>query len=239
MTRPASTKKTRTAAVKESRGDDRVATKEPSLAQQAYDRIKLSILSLELRPGLFLNEAKLCELTGLGRMPVHQAIHRLQADGLVEVIPRKGLLIRADSLQDILMLLEARLAIEPNIVALAAERILPEQISELQRLLKQSASLVNQSQRKSFSVIDRAFHGVVAEAAGNKILAETLRPLHERSDLIWHLRIMPGDGLRVTQLEHEAVLQAIVDHEPQAAWRAMHAHLDSLYKRILKASKPM
>lgn len=210
--------------------------KQLPLAQQAYDRIKESILSFELRPGLFLNESTLCELTGLGRMPVHQAIHRLQTDGLIEVIPRKGLVIRADSLQDILLVLEARLAIEPNIVALAAERVSPEQVEELRSLLKQSATLLNQSQRKSFSVLDRAFHGTVAQAAGNRILADTLRPLHERSDLLWHLRIMPADGLKVTQSEHEAVLKAIVTRDPQAAWKAMHAHLTSIRERIVKAS---
>ena len=181
-----------------------------------------------MRPGLFLNEADLCELTGLGRMPVHQAIHRLQADGLVEVIPRKGLVIGSDSLQDILTLLEARLAIEPNIVALAAQRITPEKAAELRRLLKESASLIDQSQRKAFSVLDRAFHGVVAEAANNKVLSDMLRPLHERSDLIWHLRIMPADGLEVTQREHEAVLQAVADQNSEAAWQAMKEHLTSL-----------
>jgi len=218
---------------------NRVMAKEPSLAQRAYEQIKGSILSLELRPGLFLNEANLCDMTGLGRMPVHQAIHRLQTEGLLEIIPRKGLLVRTDSLQDILMLLEARLAIEPNVVALAAERVSPEQIAVLQRLLKQSGLLTNQSQRQSFSMIDRAFHGVVAEAAGNKILVDALRPLHERSDLIWHLRIMPADGLKITQQEHEAVLQAIVDHDPDAAWRSMRAHLNSLQKRIVEASGPL
>ncbi|MGJ7498103.1 GntR family transcriptional regulator [Variovorax sp. RT4R15] len=210
--------------------------KAPSLTQRAYELIKNSILSMELRPGLFLNEAALCEMTGLGRMPVHEAIHKLQADGLIEVIPRKGLVIRSDSLQDILLLIEARLAIEPNIVALAAQRIHKDQIAELQRLLKQSASLVHQRQRELFSAIDRAFHGVVADAACNKILTDTLRPLHERSDLIWHLRIMPADGLKVTQQEHEAVLKAIVERDSEGAWKAMHAHLTSLHNRILKAS---
>ena len=214
----------------------RQQSKGASLTQQAYERIKSSILSLELRPGLFLNEADLCELTGFGRMPVHQAIHRLQADGFVEVIPRKGLVIRADSLQDILTLLEARLAIEPNIVALAAQRIKPQQVAELRKLFKQASALLDQSQRKAFSVLDRAFHGVVAEAADNKILSDMLRPLHERSDLMWHLRIMPPDGLEITQREHEAVLQAVAEQDSEGAWRAMKAHLTSLVDRIVKAS---
>lgn len=212
------------------------ASAKTSLTQLAYERIKAGILSFELRPGLFLNESSLCEYTGLGRMPVHQAIHRLQTEGLIEVIARKGLVIRTDSLRDILMVIEARIAIEPNIVALAAERISPEQIAELRSILRQSVRLQNQSQRGAFSVLDRAFHSTVAEAAGNRILADTLRPLHERSDLMWHLRIMPPDGLKITQKEHEAVLKAIVQRDPVAAWKAMVAHLASLRDRIVKAS---
>lgn len=218
-------------------GGASAAVKAPSLTQQAYELIKGKILSLELRPGLFLNEATLCEATGLGRMPVHQAIHRLQAEGMMEVIPRKGIVVRTDSLQDIRQLIEARMAMEPNIVALAAERISDEQIKELRKLIKQSSSLLNQSQRESFGVIDRAFHRAVAEGSGNRFLADALRPLHERADLLWHLRIMPADGLAVTQREHEAVLEAIVARDPGAAWKAMHAHLESLHNRIFSASK--
>jgi DNA-binding GntR family transcriptional regulator len=198
--------------------------------------IKSRILSLELRPGQFLNEAAFCEMTGIGRMPVHQATHRLQAEGLIEVIPRKGLVIRMDSLHDVLALLEARLAIEPNVAALAAERISKEQCAELERLLKRSRGLADQSKRQAYGVIDRAFHGIIVEAAGNKILADTVRPLQQRSELFWQLRIMPEEGLEVTQREHEAVLSAILKHDAEGARKAMHAHLLSLHNRILKAS---
>lgn len=215
--------------------EDGMSKKDVPLTQQAYESIKGRILSMELRPGLFVNEAALCELIGIGRMPVHQAIHRLQAEGMVEVIPRKGLVIRMDSVQDIVLLLEARLAMEPNIVALAAERISDTQITELERLIKSAKKLLNQTQRESFSMIDREFHRVVAEASGNKFLADSLLPLHERSDLMWHLRIMPSDGLEVTQREHEAIYKAVVQRDAVAAHRAMKAHLTSLHDRILKA----
>jgi DNA-binding GntR family transcriptional regulator len=207
-----------------------------TLAHQAYEMIKSQILSMELRPGQFLNEAALSEITGIGRMPVHQATHRLQAEGLIEVIPRKGLVIRMDSLNDVLELLEARLQIEPNVAALAAERISKEQCAELERLLKRSRGLVDQSKRQAYGIIDRAFHGILVDASGNKILADTVRPLQQRSELFWQLRIMPEEGLEVTQREHEAVLHAILKHNAEGARTAMHAHLMSLHNRILKAS---
>ena len=227
--------KTRRAGVRQSvRGAPTVPAK--PLTVQAYEEIKGRILSLELRPGQFLNESTLCDMLGIGRMPVHQAIHRLQAEGLLEVIPRKGLVVRSDSLHDILEMLEARMAMEPNIAAMAAERISAQAVDALKALLKQSKGLVQQTQRAEFRAIDRAFHVTIGEGAGNRTLAEALRPLHERSDLIWHLRIMPRDGLQVTQREHEAVLKAIVRRDSAAAREAMQAHLVSLYQRVMAAS---
>jgi DNA-binding GntR family transcriptional regulator len=179
-----------------------------SLAEQAYQELKRRILTLQLRPGLFVNERELMELLDIGRMPVHQAVHRLQAEGLIEVIPRKGLVIRPDSLQDMLTLLEARLAMR----------------------------IVNQSERMSFMKLDRAFHGLIAEAAGNQILADAQRPLHERSELIWHLRVMKEDGLVVNQREHTNILKAIIERDANATRKAMEEHLRSLHDRILAGS---
>lgn len=207
-----------------------------SLTEQAYAQIKDKILSMELRPGLFLNESSLCEMTGIGRMPVHQAIQRLRVEGLIEVIPRKGLIVRFDSLHDILALIEARLAMEPEVVALAAQRVTPDQVKALKAMLKQSKGLTNQANREVFAQIDRAFHALIAEAASNNFLADAQRSLHDRSNMIWHLRVMPEDGLVVTQREHEAIYEAIVKQDAQGARAAMREHLLSLQKRVLKAS---
>jgi DNA-binding GntR family transcriptional regulator len=204
-----------------------------SLAELAYASIKERILALDLRPGQFVNEAALCERLGIGRMPVHQAVHRLMAEGLLEIIPRKGIIIGRGSLDEVLDLLEARGAVEPNIAALAAERAGPGEVRGMKRLLGESAKLLDQRQRGRFMAFDRAFHNAVAEAAGNRILVDAQRPLHERSILIWHLRIWQPDGLERTQREHEAVLDAIAARDARGARSAMLAHLDALRRRIL------
>lgn len=211
-------------------------TPTPSLSERAYRELKNRILTLQLRPGLFLNELALAEMLDIGRMPIHQAVHRLKAEGLVEVIPRKGLVIRPDSLKDILALLEARLAMEPNITALAAKRATKEQILALKKLVAESKKIVDQRERLSFMKLDRAFHGLIADAAGNKMLADAQRPLHERSELIWHLRVMKEDGLVVNQREHTNIYSAIVKRDANAARKAMEEHLHSLHHRILLGS---
>ena len=162
-----------------------------SLSERAYEAIKERILSLELRPGQFINEADLCRLTGMGRMPVHQAVHRLMTDGLLEVIPRKGIIIGSESANEVAEALEARRAVEPYIAALAAERATPAQIKELEKLLKQSRKIADQRFRREFMDLDRLFHAAVAEAAGNRMLVDAQRPMQERSARIWALGHAP------------------------------------------------
>ena len=207
-----------------------------SLAEKAYLQLKERILTLQLRPGMFLNELALSEMLGIGRMPVHQAVQRLKVEGLVEVIPRKGLVIRPDSLKDMLSLLEARLAMEPNITALAAERASKQQIAALKKIVMDSKRIVNRIERMSLMSLDRAFHALIGDAAGNKILADAQRPLHERSELIWHLRVMREDGLAVNQREHMNIFTAIAERDAHAARKAMEIHIHSLHNRILDGS---
>jgi DNA-binding GntR family transcriptional regulator len=172
-------------------------------------------------------------MVGMGRMPVHQAVHRLMTDGLLEIMPRKGIIIGTDSLNDVLTGLEARSVLEPHITALAADRARPEQIEAMERVLAQSRRIVDQRFRREFMELDRRFHQAVAEASGNHVLVDVQRPLHERSARIWSLIVMRrADGLRLTQEEHEAVLEAIKRRDQEAARQAMQNHLASLRRRV-------
>src|SRR5579864_8612565 len=156
-----------------------------SLSERAYAHIKELILSLELKPGQFVNEHELCTVTGTGRMPVHQAVHRLMSEGLLKVKPRKGIIIGSESVDEVLAAMEARAAVEPNIAALAAERATPQHVTQMEKLLRQSGRIADQRFRKEFMALDRVFHAVVAEASGNRILVDAQRPLQERSASIW------------------------------------------------------
>ncbi|MEO6986399.1 MAG: GntR family transcriptional regulator [Paralcaligenes sp.] len=207
-----------------------------SLSDLAYQQIKQRILQLEFRPGQFLNESTICEMLDIGRTPVHQAVHRLMLEGLLEIVPRKGLLIRPDSMNEVLHLLEARWALEPNIAALAAERASPTHIKRLQKLLREALTINGGQDRTRHMEIDREFHHLIADAAGNPILADVIRPLHERSGRLWHLQLKIPDDIQQTETEHEAILDAIVRGDKEAAARAMQAHLMSLRRRRVLSS---
>ncbi len=209
-----------------------------SLSDAAYEAIKHRILSLALRPGLFVTEQTLSDMIGISRMPVHQAVQRLKSDGLLDVIARKGIIIRMTSFKELLELFEARLIVEPGIAALAAERIDAPGIKALRAMLAQSRDHLDQkSSRRNFMALDRAFHGAIADAAGNAILAEAQRPLHERSMRVWLVRVWGPDGLKDTQREHEAIMSAIAASRPETARKAMAHHLEGLRDRIVQGSR--
>ena len=89
---------------------------------RAYDDIKEKILTLYFLPGQYLNEGAICALLDVGRTPVHQALHRLQHEGLVEIMPRKGVIVQPDSIGEIIKNPRiSRVTVEAELARNAAE----------------------------------------------------------------------------------------------------------------------
>src|SRR5580692_229521 len=117
-----------------------------SLRDAAYEAIKHRIITCAFRPGEYINELQLSALLNIGRTPVHQALDRLMIEGMVEVIPRKGVIVKPVSLNEVLQIIEVRLINEPFGARLAAEHANDTDLAELGDVLKRAkrwASLRN------------------------------------------------------------------------------------------------
>lgn len=204
-----------------------------SLADKAYEAVKRRIITLEFRPGQYLNETTVCKLLRIGRTPVHQAMHRLMLDGLVEIIPRKGVIVRSESIDEVFDLMEARWVVEPYCAGLAAEQTTAKDAEELEHLLTTARQHLDTNAIEGFMSMDRAFHARIARV-GNTILGEMLRTLHERSARIWFLNVWTHEDFAATQAEHEAILGAIRNGDKEGAAGAMRDHLTSLRRRIIR-----
>lgn len=207
--------------------------RKPSLTDKAYAAIKRRIMTLEFHPGQYINEAEVCHLLKMGRSPVHHAMHRLALEGLVEIIPRKGVFVRSDSLNEILELMEARWVIESHCAGLAAERATPKDVEAMEKLLHAGRKHLSAQAMEEFMQVDRAFHTAVAQAAGNNVLRNTLNLLHERLGRIWFFRVWQRGDFESTQSEHEAIFVAIKRGEKERAVAATHEHITSLRRRIV------
>jgi DNA-binding GntR family transcriptional regulator len=206
-----------------------------SLLDMAYEKIKQQITACEFRPGDYLNEAELSLRLGIGRTPVHQAIDRLMVEGLVQVMPRKGIIVTPVSLDDVLQTIEVRLLNECHCARLAAERASGKNIRALGDILARAEAELPRRNAERLMRLDREFHGAIAQSSRNAVLADILGRLHDKSLRFWILSLnTPGHHARV-HVQHRAILDAIRAHDPFAAEQAMRDHIEDFRRNLLSS----
>ena len=205
-----------------------------SLRSQAYDILRKRILSCELKPGAAITLADLAEEMNVGRTPVSQAIDRLTVDGLVEVMPRKGVVVAPVSLDDLVEICEVRILNEEQAARWAAERASKEHIERLRENLESMRLAADELNFQKLIELDSAFHRIITEAAGNSILAEFLAKLHDRSLRFWTLSLkVPGHNDRVLE-QHREVVEAIATRNADDACAAIRNHIKAFRSNILE-----
>lgn len=205
-----------------------------SLGEQAYVAFKRLILSRELKPGEHVNVARLSERIGLGKNPIHLAAHRLDREGLVEIIPRKGILIRAETLDSFLDLISARQLIEPYLAAEAVDRLTPEVLKRLDALIEKGWALHHGGDRLGGMEVDRLFHQTVYEASGNDLLSEFATQLLDRSMRLWFKPAAPNEEApNIEQLE--TLLETMKRGDKEATAAQMKAHIGSIRRKFLES----
>ncbi len=203
-----------------------------SLGEQAYVAIKRLILTRELKPGDQVNVAQLSTHLELGRNPIHLAIHRLDREGLVAILPRKGILIKAETLDSFLELIESRQLIEPYLTGLAVERATPELTAKLQEILDQGWERFHAQDRLGSMEVDRIFHQTIYESAGNSLLAEFALQLLDRSMRLWFRPAAP-DGGKPNVAELAELAESIKHGDKEAAISQMKEHIGSVQRKYL------
>jgi DNA-binding GntR family transcriptional regulator len=223
--------------VKTVRADDTVGKapiKHGSLVAKAYEDIKEKIITLYFLPGQYLNEAAISGLLQVGRTPVHQALQRLELEGLVEIMPRKGVVVLPDSISEIIKILESRAAVEAELAKAAADRVSVDDGKELLALANATRHTRNGPGIDDFIACDRAFHRKLAERAGNSVLSDFAQQLHERSIRYWYLHLWQTMDVPATTRQHAAIADAIAKHDGERAAAAMREHIDSLKGRLMQ-----
>lgn len=204
-----------------------------SLGEQAYVAFKRLILTRDLKPGEHVNVAQLSEQLGLGKNPIHLAAHRLAREGLVEILPRKGILVRAETLDSFLELIAARELVEPYLTAEAVDYLTPEVVERLEALIERGWRLQEAGDRLGAMEVDRLFHQTVYAAANNELLADFAGQLLDRSMRLW---FTPApDSSEPSNMEQLAtLLETMKRKDKQATAEQMKAHIGSIRKKFLR-----
>ena len=205
-----------------------------SLADIAYEEIKLMIIAMELHPGEYLNEAQLSNALGIGRTPVHQAITRLALDGMIEIIPRKGVIIKSVSLNEILQIIDVRILNEVHCVRLAAKNADKTDIEQLEDILRRSEIAANERDFKQLMLLDKEFHLSLSRASKNIELAAILQRLHDRSLRFWFISLTNAKHFRAVLKEHAEIYSAIKNQDADLAEQKIREHIISFKEQIVR-----
>jgi DNA-binding GntR family transcriptional regulator len=198
-----------------------------SLRDKAYEAIKHRIITCAFKPGEYINELQLSSILKIGRTPVHQALDRLMIEGLVQVIPRKGVIVKPVSLNEVLQIIEVRLINEPYGARLAAEHARDSDLSAMSEVLLQAKHWAALRNVELMMLLDREFHLLIAQSAKNDVLMELLRSLQERSLRFWFISLNAPKQYERVQDEHSTILAAIRKHNADHAEAAMRDHIES------------
>jgi DNA-binding GntR family transcriptional regulator len=208
----------------------------PSLADRAYLHLREEIIRVELRPGTLLREEELRHRLGVGRTPVREAIQRLQRDGFVTIIPRRGTLVSEITITDLAAIYEVRKHLESWASRLAAQRATDDDRHAAEQLIGELEALTAQDGYEALLALDRRIHRHVYRCTKNPFLAETLDRYHNLSLRILHVAMKRYPTLtpRLDDVVHQqrTVLDAVCRGDGDTAERVAIAHISTFERAI-------
>lgn len=202
------------------------------LRDVVFQTLRQAILRGELKPGERLMEIHLAQKLGVSRTPVREAIHKLELEGLVLMIPRKGAVVAEITLRDLEEVLEVRMALEELAVKSACRRISKEQLAELRELAEKFARVLSSEDVSACVEADVAFHDAIYAATCNNRLVQMLSNLREQ---MYRYRMEYLKDRRAHErlvIEHEEILDALEKRDEAAVVKMMRHHVEQQKEHI-------
>lgn len=197
-----------------------------SLTDQAYAKLEELIVTLELAPGEVVSEAALSEQLGIGRTPIREALHRLARERLVNILPRRGIVVSEINVGAQLRLLEVRREIERLVARSAARRASEGERTAFSALAKGFEAAAKSNDETAFMRTDRAFNELCLVAAHNEYASGAMLLMHSLSRRFWFIHYRQAADMPMAAKLHAAVARAIAKGEPRAAAAASDALVD-------------
>lgn len=203
------------------------------LRDVVFNTLRQAILTGELKPGERLMEIHLANKLGVSRTPIREAIRKLELEGLVTMIPRRGAEVAQITEKSMNDVLEVRRALDALCVELACERITQEDTERLRLACEAFEAAVRTGDIKKIARADVELHDIIVQATGNQRLVQLINNLSEQmyryrfeyiKDSTQHQRLID---------EHRMIYESIVKKDKEAASQAAHVHIDNQKKAII------
>ena len=202
------------------------------------DRLRAMIAQGELRAGEWLRQERLARALGMSFTPIREALKQLEAEGLVEHVPYRGVRVVSLSLDDLLDIYSMRSVLEGLAAASAAERITEAQLEELRTLDRRMQTLTGLENLGEVRTLNQRFHLLIVEASGRKYLIRTLNAIWTWfPTMLWSQFLPensdPPERESEDNAEHSLILAALEAHDADAAREASQRHIERARRTLL------
>ncbi len=202
------------------------------LRDVVFNTLRQAILRGDLKPGERLMEISLANKLGVSRTPVREAIHKLEQEGLVLMIPRRGAEVAQITEKSLRDVLEVRGALEELAVRLACERMTGQALGELNRAAERFEKTLGSSDITSVAEADVAFHDVIYMATDNQRLIALLNNLREQMYRYRVEYLKRGECHAQLLSEHQEIIEAITNKEVERAVEVTCRHIDNQVEAV-------
>lgn len=199
---------------------------------QAYDVIKQNILSNRFKPNEYLEEKMLCEMLGISRTPIREAINLLARENLVQVIQNKGVFVTEISIQSVRQLFEARIMLEPMILVKSMPNL---DFDILMRFKQDTINALEQKDYPRIHALDYDFHNYINSCCKNTYLIQIMGSL---SDQFQRVRTQDFFSVERTENgahEHLRLIEVFVEGNTEKAAELLRQHIISTQKYYFKS----
>lgn len=203
------------------------------LREIVYEELKMQILTGKITPGTRMMEVELAESMGVSRTPIREAIKKLEQEGLVIIEPRKGAYASQISVKDMVDILEVRQDMEGLAAHMAAYRMTPKQMKELESISIAYNKAVEAGNMADMIKFDTEFHNLIVESCNNTILTMMINQLQE---LLLRFRYVYYDNIsRAEKMpsEHTMIMEAIKDGRSDAARASAEMHIERIKDMVM------
>lgn len=216
-------------------------SRDATLAERAYFRLQEMIVTLRLAPGEVLSEAKLAKMLKIGRSPIREALKNLARDGLVLILPRRGILVSEINIKTQLHLIETRREVERLMARLAAERATDEERSLFRAIAEGMAEVAAKKDQIGFVRLDRELNLLLAHTARNEFVSKTMQLMRGLSQRFWFFHCRQVADLPSMARLHADVALAIADNDSEKAMSVtdrLNAYVEVCVRAAVDSPKP-
>jgi len=197
------------------------------------ERLRRLVITEELTPGSIVSEAYLSEVLHCTRTPLRRALDELSHDYLVDVPPRRGILIPQLSVVDYQQLSEAQLWVGAQLAGLVAARIGDHQLEQLRRTVAEQEKCNKELDFYRLTILDGQFHTLIIEAAGNRYFTGFSHQLHSSLARFLFRAYKATGGADLSIEEHLQIVEALERRDPELARSRVKEHVTEAMKRVL------